>query len=433
MPVSDASSCAGYSTSSTQREQRAVLALAAPRPRPEPRGARCGWRCRRPGRRRARTARAWRPAMPGSAVRSVRPRAGLGADVDGAGERAQARGHHVEADAAAGDLGHHVARGEAGQQRETRDLGVGGRGVGGQQPAFHGLGCGCRARLRPRPSSATCTVTTWPRRATVSVMVPARGLPAASRSSGDSSPWSTALRRMCSSGSINWFSTSASTRMSLAHDHERSLFVSGGGGLAHVALQARHDGLHRRHARLRGEMLQFAHEALLLVQDAGESRELVLESDAQVARVGGFFDQRARERLHFVVLVHFQRVEVGMCALTTLQLVARGDAADVDGMFELVTGASGWRGPLDQFARMAGRGFQFLVELADLDRELAHHAHQVVEQLAWARAWSPWLRRARPRRARLARVRAAAAGASQRALAHRVRRRRCCAPRRAVR
>ncbi len=59
-------------------------------------------------------------------------------------------------------------------------------------------------------------------------------------------------------------------------------------------------------------MLQLAHEALLLVQDAREARELVLESHAQVARVGGFFDQRARERLHFVVLVHFQRVEVGI-------------------------------------------------------------------------------------------------------------------------
>ena len=35
----------------------------------------------------------------------------------------------------------------------------------------------------------------------------------------------------------------------------------------------------------------------------------------------------------------------------------------------------------DQLARMSGRRFQFLVELADLDRELAHHAHQVVEQL----------------------------------------------------
>ncbi len=66
--------------------------------------------------------------------------AGLGADVDGARQRAQARGHHVEAHAAAGDFGDRVARGEAGQQREARDLGVGGRGVGVEQAAFDGLG-----------------------------------------------------------------------------------------------------------------------------------------------------------------------------------------------------------------------------------------------------------------------------------------------------
>ena len=100
--------------------------------------------------------------------------------------------------------------------------------------------------------------------------------------------------------------------MSLPHDQERRLLVGRRGGLAHVALQARHDGLHRRHAGLRSEVLQLAHEALLLVQDAREAGELVLEADAEVARVGGLFDQRARERLHFVVLVHFQRVEVAM-------------------------------------------------------------------------------------------------------------------------
>ena len=35
------------------------------------------------------------------------------------------------------------------------------------------------------------------------------------------------------------------------------------------------------------EMLQLAHEALLLVHDAGEAGELVLEADAEIARVGG--------------------------------------------------------------------------------------------------------------------------------------------------
>ena len=178
-----------------------------------------------------------------------------------------------------------------------------------------------------------------------------------------------------------------------SHDHERRLLASGRGGLAHVALQARHDGLHGRHARLRGEMLQFAHEALLLVQDARESGELVLESDAQVARVGGLFDQCARERLHFVVLVHFQRVEVRMRAPATACSLWRAATPRMSTeCLELEQALLDGAVPLDQFTRMAGRGFQFLVELADLDRELAHHAHQVVEQLAWARAWWPWLR-----------------------------------------
>ena len=47
-----------------------------------------------------------------------------------------------------------------------------------------------------------------------------------------------------------------------------------------------------------------------------------LRPTPEVARVGGFFDQRARERLHFVVLVHFQRVEIGV-RVHDVQLVAR--------------------------------------------------------------------------------------------------------------
>ncbi len=122
-------------------------------------------------------------------------------------------------------------------------------------------------------------------------MVPARGLPRLARSSGLSRPWSTALRRMCSSGSSSWFSTSASTRISWPDDDELGLFAGGDGRLAHVALQARHDGLDRRHARLRGQVRQFAHQALLLVHDAGEAGQFVLEAHAEVARVGGFLDQ----------------------------------------------------------------------------------------------------------------------------------------------
>ena len=68
-------------------------------------------------------------------------------------------------------------------------------------------------------------------------------------------------------------------------------------------------------------------------------------------------------------------------ALTTLSLWRAGDAADVHGVLELEQALLDGAVLFDELARMAGGRFQFLVELADLDGELAHHAHQVVEQL----------------------------------------------------
>ena len=69
-------------------------------------------------------------------------------------------------------------------------------------------------RLRPRPSSATCTVTTWPRRATVSVMVPARGLPTRFAFVGRFEAVVDGIAQDVQQRVDNWFSTSASTRMS---------------------------------------------------------------------------------------------------------------------------------------------------------------------------------------------------------------------------
>ncbi len=106
-----------------------------------------------------------------------------------------------------------------------------------------------------------------------------------------------------------------------------------------------------------------------------------------------------------------------------MQLVARGDAADVDRMLELEQPLLDGAVALDQLARMAGRGLQFLVELADLDRELAHHAHQVVEQLGGhARGGLGFAARGRRCRARSRGSRRAASGRRfEHALAHRVR------------
>ena len=124
-------------------------------------------------------------------------------------------------------------------------------------------------------------------------MVPARGLPACSRSSGDLEAVVDGVAQDVQQRVEQLVQHVGVDQDVLADDDERGLFVGGGGGLAHVALQARHDGLHRRHARLRGQMLQLAHEALLLVHDAGEAREFVLEAERR-GRARRWFLRSAR-------------------------------------------------------------------------------------------------------------------------------------------
>ena len=65
--------------------------------------------------------------------------------------------------------------------------------------------CAARARINsrssPRPSSDTSITTLPPRWLAARLTVPVGGFPAATRTSGDSSPWSTELRTRCVSGS----------------------------------------------------------------------------------------------------------------------------------------------------------------------------------------------------------------------------------------
>ena len=180
-------------------------------------------------------------------------------------------------------------------------------------------------------------------------MVPARGLPSASRAVGRFEAMVDGVAQDVQQGIDQLVQHVGVDQDVLAHDHELRQLAGGGGGLAHVALQARHDGLHRRHAGLRGQVRQLAHQALLLVHDAGQAGELVLEAQAEVARVGGFLDQRARDRLHFVVLVHFQRVEVAAVVGAWAPPRAACGARPRRGCrpnSPARTGASGWRGPV---------------------------------------------------------------------------------------
>ncbi len=269
--------------------------------------------------------------------------AGLRTDVDGAGEGAQARRDDVESDAAARDLGDRVARREAGQQRESGDLGVARRRVDLEQAAFQRL-------LADVVQIEAASVVGDLHRDDL----------ATARDGQRDAPFARLAERFALAGRfetvVDGIAQDVQQRIDElvqhvdvdedvgAGDDERGLFVGRRGRLAHVALQARHDRLDRGHARLRRKMLQLAHEALLLVHDARETRELVLQSGAEVARVRRFLDERTRDRLHFVVLVHFQRVEVRIRRRHRVQLVARGDAADVHRSSPARTGASGWRG-----------------------------------------------------------------------------------------
>ena len=67
------------------------------------------------------------------------------------------------------------------------------------------------SRFRPPPSSPTLMTMSPPSWNAARVRVPLAGLPAATRSSGDSMPWSSELRTRCTRGSLIFSSTVLST------------------------------------------------------------------------------------------------------------------------------------------------------------------------------------------------------------------------------
>ena len=276
-------------------------------------------------------------------------------------------------------------------------------------------------RSRPRPSSATCTVTTWPRRATVRVMVPAGGLPARARASGSSRPWSTALRRMCSKGSVNWFSTSASTRISwptttscaclpVATAVWRTLRCRRGTMVSTGAMRVCEVRCASSRIRRRCWCTMPASPASSSLRPRPRSRASVDSSmSARVIDCTSLYWSISSES------------NCGRGGRHRVQLVARGHAADVDRVLELEQPLLDGAIALDQLARVDGRALQFLLELADLDGDLADHAHQVVEQLrGHARHGARFGARALPARPRRgsasAGASAAARGASSAAL-----------------
>ena len=156
------------------------------------------------------------------------------------------------------------------------------------------------------------------------------------------------------------------------------------GRLAHVALQARHDGLDRCHARLGREVRQFAQQALLLMHDAGEAGEFVLEADAEIAGVGGFLDQRTRDGLHFVVLVKFQGIEAAPWRWrTACSLWWRAATPRISTVFSSSNRRFWMVSVADRSVRASGC-WRISIPArtpAESHGDFADHAHQVVQQL----------------------------------------------------
>ena len=152
-------------------------------------------------------------SVSGSVITKRAPLPGSLRHFDLAAELLHVPAHHVEADAAAGDVGGLLGGGEAGQEDELVDLLVGERIVRADEAARARLGEDAVAS-RPPPSSLTSTAMLPPRWQASRCSVPTAGLPLATRTSGISMPWSMLLRTRCTSGSPIFSSTVLSSSVS---------------------------------------------------------------------------------------------------------------------------------------------------------------------------------------------------------------------------
>ena len=94
------------------------------------------------------------------------------------------------------------------------------------------------SRSSPRPSSLTSITTLPPRWLAARLTVPTGGLPAATRASGVSSPWSTALRTRCVSGSDNLLDQPAIELGGFARGRQFDPLAQARGQLAHQPRKA---------------------------------------------------------------------------------------------------------------------------------------------------------------------------------------------------
>jgi hypothetical protein len=134
-------------------------------------------------------------------------------DVDAPAHALQLAAHHVHADAAAAQVGHHLGGREARREDERVHLGVAHPAVALDEAALDGLAgdalaVEAAAVVGELDDDGAAGVARARRTR------PRRGLPAAARASGGSRPWSSALRSMWTSGSPRPSATARSISVS---------------------------------------------------------------------------------------------------------------------------------------------------------------------------------------------------------------------------
>ena len=203
------------------------------------------------------------------------------------------------------------------------------------------------------------------------------------RSSGISRPWSTALRRMCSNGSMQLVQHVGVDQDVLADDDELGLFAewpprSGARCAAGAARSSRPAPCGSATSGARSSRIRRccwcrmpARPASSSLRPRPRSRESVVSSiSARVIYCTSLYWSISSESNSP------SRALPTACSLwraATPRISTEFSSSNSRFWMERSCSTS-WR-------ECAGGGFQFLFELADLDRELAHHAHQVVEQL----------------------------------------------------
>ncbi len=162
-------------------------------------------------------------------------------------------------------------------------------------------------------------------------------------------------------------------------DHEFDLLAKLAGHLPDDPPQTRYQPIERHHAGAHQAFLEFGVDPRLLQQQGLRVTVLRRQGFLQVEKVGGRFEECARELLQLRIAVHFQRVEFFVAGAFGIGLVAREDLRLSLG----VEAAQLVAHPLDGGLHLAeGEAdvAHLLLDPAAEDRGLARQVDQVLQQ-----------------------------------------------------